>query len=162
MSHPWSCIALGKCPLKQDFLQATAKQFMSTAWAAKALQAALQRVQGSHLCSGISTNSYVCTRPCAALSEWRTSIISFGDQEQHHGSKQANKNSLPQTLKIQSPFHQIYNSCRDPVNHRECRLCYAQDMMLVSASHAFITHYSPKFYLERMWPSVTLRALYCK
>lgn len=61
----------------------------------------------------------------------------------------ASKNSLPQTLKSQIPFHQIYDSCRDPFDHRERRLYCSQDMMLVSASHALIIHYSPKFYLER-------------
>jgi len=85
-------------------------------------------------------------------------MTSFWDQQQHHGSQKASKNSLPPALKSQIPFHQIYN-CRDPFGHRECRLFYSQDMVLVSATHALITLYFPKFYLERMWLSDTLIAL---
>lgn len=95
--------------------------------------------------SGIPTNSHVCRCPCAALSEWCTAIVSFGDQQEHHGRKQANKNSLPHTLKSQIPFHQVYDSCRDPFDHRDCRLCYSQNIVFVS----FLLHIIPPSFIRK-------------
>lgn len=67
----------------------------------------------------------------------------------------ANKQKFsPPVLKKSNPFHRIYHSCKDPFDHRECRLCYPQGMVLVSASHALNTH-SPRFYLERLLAKLT-------
>lgn len=51
------------------------------------------------------TNPCVHRCPCAALSERCSAITSFGDHQQHHGSKQANKISLLPALKSRIPFH---------------------------------------------------------
>lgn len=157
MSHPWSGTALGNCLLEQDFLQATVKERVQE-------RCLSSQTPASSTAEGAGQSPLPVVSQQIPVFAGALVQLSLNDVQPspplgtNSSTMAANKNSLPQILKSQIPFHQIYDSCRDPCDHRECRSHCSQDTVLVSASHALARRYFPKFYLERTWLSVTLNS----